>query len=136
MKSEKGFTLMEMLIVVAIIAVLIAVGMPIYSDVSEKSREATDQANLRVAYAQILADGMFQTDVQPADSNLIKYDYSDKLYKAKVYAKQTDGSGWLNSGGSEKIAIGDVADVPAVAAPGSWTLENEYDSVRVRITPD
>ena len=42
---------MEMLIVVAIIAVLIAIAIPIFSSQLENSREATDVANLRNVYA-------------------------------------------------------------------------------------
>ncbi len=50
--NKKGFTLAELLIVVAIIAVLVAISIPIFTSQLEKSREATDAANIRAAYAQ------------------------------------------------------------------------------------
>ena len=50
--NKKGFTLMEMLIVVAIIAVLVAITIPVMNNSLEKAREATDAANLRAAYAE------------------------------------------------------------------------------------
>lgn len=50
--NKKGFTLMEMLIVVGIIAVLVAIAIPTMKNQLEKSREATDAANLRAAYAE------------------------------------------------------------------------------------
>lgn len=50
-QSRKGFTLAELLIVVAIIGVLVAISIPIFNNQLEKSREATDLANLRSAYA-------------------------------------------------------------------------------------
>jgi type IV pilus assembly protein PilA len=50
-KNKKGFTLAELLIVVAIIGVLVAVSIPIFTAQLEKSREATDLANLRAAKA-------------------------------------------------------------------------------------
>lgn len=50
-KQNKGFTLAELLIVVAIIAVLVAISIPIFTSQLEKSREAVDLANLRPAYA-------------------------------------------------------------------------------------
>ena len=50
-ENKKGFTLAELLIVVAIIAVLVAISIPIFTTQLEKSRESTDAANLRAAYA-------------------------------------------------------------------------------------
>ena len=44
---KKGFTLIEMLVVIAIIAVLVAIVIPVVSNVTGKARAATDAANLR-----------------------------------------------------------------------------------------
>ena len=54
-KNSKGFTLMEMLIVVAIIAVLIAIAVPTFSASLNKARVATDEANIRSGYASLVA---------------------------------------------------------------------------------
>lgn len=54
-KNRKGFTLAELLIVVAIIGVLVAIAIPIFSAQLEKSRENTDIANLRSAKAAAAA---------------------------------------------------------------------------------
>ncbi len=53
--NKKGFTLAELLIVVAIIAVLVAIAIPVFTSQLEKSREATDLANIRAAYAEASA---------------------------------------------------------------------------------
>ena len=53
-KNNKGFTLAELLIVVAIIAVLVAIAIPVFTSQLEKSREATDLANIRSAYASAI----------------------------------------------------------------------------------
>ena len=53
--NEKGFTLAELLIVVAIIAVLVAVAIPSFTSYLEKSREAADLSNLRSAYSAATA---------------------------------------------------------------------------------
>ena len=57
-KNKKGFTLAELLIVVAIIAVLVAISIPVFSTQLEKSREGVDAANIRSAYAEVVAARM------------------------------------------------------------------------------
>lgn len=57
---------MEMLIVIALIAVLIAIAIPVFSSQLEKTREATDLANVRAAYAQVSTEaqlGNFEATV-------------------------------------------------------------------------
>ncbi len=54
-KNEKGFTMAELLIVVAIVAVLVAISIPVFTAKLEKSREAVDVANMRAAKAEGLA---------------------------------------------------------------------------------
>ena len=58
MRNKKGFTLAELMVVVAIIGVLVAVSVPIFNSQLEKSREATDLANVRSAYAQVMTEAM------------------------------------------------------------------------------
>ena len=52
LNNKKGFTLMEMLIVVAIIAVLVAIAIPVFNGALTKSKEAADVANIRALYAE------------------------------------------------------------------------------------
>lgn len=72
--NKKGFTLAELLVVVAIIAVLVAISIPIFTSQLEKSREAVDAANIRAAYAEISADAL--TGDLPA--NMSKYNVTLK----------------------------------------------------------
>ena len=57
-RNYKGFTLMELLVVIAIVVVLVAIAIPMFASQLEKSREATDLANVRSAYAQVSAEAM------------------------------------------------------------------------------
>jgi len=54
--KNDGFTLAELLVVVAIIAVLVAVSIPIFSSQTTKAKAATDMANVRAAKAAAVAD--------------------------------------------------------------------------------
>lgn len=49
---------MEMLIVIAIVAVLISIAIPVLSSQLERSREAVDLANVRAAYAQVSTEAL------------------------------------------------------------------------------
>lgn len=53
MKRNRGFTLMEMLIVVAIIAVLAAIAIPVFNGSLHKAKVAADMANVRAYYAEL-----------------------------------------------------------------------------------
>lgn len=65
-ENKKGFTLAELLIVVAIIAVLVAVSIPIFTGQLQKAKLATNQANARAAYAAVSAQYL-QDDTKTGD---------------------------------------------------------------------
>lgn len=60
LRRKNGFTLIEMLIVVAIIAILIAVSIPLVGSALDRAREATDAANER-AFKAALTTAYLQT---------------------------------------------------------------------------
>ena len=53
LKSKKGFTLVELMIVVVIMAILVAVAVPIYSAVTKNARVKTCAANVREIVSQV-----------------------------------------------------------------------------------
>lgn len=55
LKSKKGFTLVELMIVVVIMAILVAVAVPIYSAVTKKAKIKTCAANQREIQSQVNA---------------------------------------------------------------------------------
>lgn len=116
--GKKGFTLAELLIVVAIIAVLVAISIPIFSAQLEKSREATDVANIRSAYAEVSAD-------------LLTDDSSNKT--VEVTAKQKK-EGWQGTNyskdNSEKNTIGGQYVDPSTKG---WTVSANKDNNTVTI---
>ena len=98
LNNKKGFTLAELLIVVAIIAVLVAISIPIFSAQLEKAREATDLANVRSAYAELVAN--YLTDETVTSVNV------------KVNQKQ---SGWQNGTGYIGTSIGTTGRISVPA---------------------
>lgn len=117
--NRKGFTLAELLIVVAIIAVLVAVAIPVFTSQLEKSREATDAANIRSAYAVIQSAALMQDDQETIGKNdnanvtftLVNPTEGYREYKAEVKMKQTQDnwqSGEQDLGGITVAATGTV----------------------------
>lgn len=62
MRKSKGFTLAELLIVVAIIAVLVAISIPVFADQLHKAKVASDMSNVRSYYSKLQYD-FIQTEV-------------------------------------------------------------------------
>ena len=125
--NKKGFTLMEMLIVVAIIAVLVAIAIPVLNGTLEKSREATDAANLRAAYAECaiaVLDGSQGNGVTVEDGTASK----------TVYATQTQAD-WQNTSIENIAGYALVKDadttttngIKAVTKGGYWTVAVKAD---------
>lgn len=64
MKSKKGFTLVELMIVVVIMAILVAVAVPIFSAVTKNARVKTCAANRREIVSQV--NGLLMGNVDGA----------------------------------------------------------------------
>ena len=112
--NRKGFTLAELLIVVAIIAVLVAIAIPVFTTQLEKSREATDAANVRSAYASLVAD----------------YLENGEAKSIAVPAQQTS-SGWqTNPAPTLQIMVDGTSTTKAFEAkvkPASYTVSISAD---------
>ncbi len=137
-RNNKGFTMAELLIVVAIIAVLVAASVPVFSSQLEKAREATDANNIRAAYAAVQAAGLSHEsndDIEKMNTADITYSAEDATAgkyssKAVVTLKQTQ-DGW-QSGDQD---IGGISIPTANAkAKGTATIEYKEETGTTTIT--
>lgn len=135
LKNKNGFTLAELLIVVAIVAVLVAVAVPVFSSKLEKSREAVDLEIFRSAYSimqyaklseegpngeELIYSNPYYFYLQP-DGHFEEYTYGgdpspmDNAYTLKSHHPEI--SGW--------VTIYDDSDLKGTRI-ALWIYEGEY----------
>ncbi len=130
-QNRKGFTLAELLIVVAIIGVLVAIAIPIFTAQLERSRESTDLANARGMYAEVMAAAIGEDAAAAYNGAPIK---QGNIYKAVYSPLKQMQDGWQTN--MTDISIGGVPyedwDLQDPKANGSCTIT--YDSTANTVT--
>lgn len=114
-KNEKGFTLMEMLIVVAIIAVLVAIAIPTFTSSLNKAKTATDAANIRAGYASAMLK------VLESDMDAAKADVTD----GTVFYLQKDGTVATTDTNAYVCKGASAADVDVAGQGVTWAKDNK-----------
>ncbi len=112
-RSKKGFTLIEMLIVIAIIAILAAIAIPTFSAQLTKANEAVDDANLRTATSLAVAQYMLDNETGAVNYSAI------------------EGTGTGAESTLEILKVTDFTSAPANAYPSKVTTG---DFIQVVIT--
>lgn len=127
--NKKGFTLMEMLIVVAIIGILIAIAIPTFNNALTKARISADEANLRSYYAEVMTNYMLK-DSADKDNKL-----SDYVTGTAPTSVSVGGATYTLQAGSYAITVDDDKETisivytptnkkfDAVTIPGGATTE-------------
>ena len=104
--NKKGFTLAELLIVVAIIAILVAVSIPIFSSQLTKAKEATNEANARSLYGVLASDYM---DNNAVDATINGAAFGDLEITAAGQVTVADASTGANNVFDFNDSIGSLA---------------------------
>ena len=126
LNTKAGFTLAELLIVVAIIAVLVAISIPVFSAQLERSRENTDLANMRAAKAVILSYALEPSDQYTLDANGVKTTGASGT-KFEVNAKFDDTTPAPTTFYVYDATTGDIAEKTYKATPyGKGTTGGDY----------
>ena len=91
--NKKGFTLIEMLVVIAIIAILVAIVIPVVGNSTAKAQAATDAANLRSAQAALQIAVLNGDAGEDNDGTVAEY---EALLDTKAPVAKTKDAGVFN----------------------------------------
>lgn len=101
-RNQKGFTLVELMVVVVIIGILAAIAVPVYNNVTDKANQTAHDANVRTLMGA--AQMYLANDWDGAEKNAnamktaLEYNYIDGGYPVNptdsgAYEVSIDGSG-------------------------------------------
>lgn len=126
LKKSGGFTLVEMLIVVAIIAILVVVSIPLVGNSLDKARTATDDANMRAAEAAAMIQYMLMETPPAGDTVTYFYDAASGQAKQQSNSSGIEGYNQSKSNGSTigAYCVRVEITVATGATHSSWVSAN------------
>ena len=139
--THTGFTLAELLIVVAIIAVLVAISIPVFSNQMEKSREVTDIANVRSAYAEVMTAAFNEDSENTVKVVKLKqkqsgWQFMDPITIGEIthYKSEGDTINWEGNPGANGECI--VQFLPDTGIKFIWSGDSNTSSVNINFKED
>ena len=125
MKVRKGFTLVELLIVLAIIGVLMSIGIPIYTNQLEKAKARVIASNLRTITQSLVNSIMlgYSNDIPGSNKATITGNDIKQIVKGIKNVSDYEASFVISNGEATVGAWYTGSDV------GSETIANELNGV-------
>jgi len=112
--NEKGFTLVEVLVVVVIIGILSAIAVPIYNNTVAKSDQAVHDANVRTLFSAAQVYMFKAWDKTAKNADTMKIELADYIVGGEYPQNPTDS-------GPYKVTISAQGEI--TVSPGL----GEYD---------
>ncbi len=134
LKSPRGFTLIELMIVVAIIGILAAIAIPRFSQMLEKSKEGQTKGSLNSIHSAIYIYYGDQKGIWPTTLTTFSA-YSFSQYLDNVNPVKVTGAFVASSSSpsGSMVTMTSQSSVPIASASG-WLYDSNNGSVYVNST--
>lgn len=128
MFNRKGFTLLELLIVVIIIGVLATIALPQYTQTIEKARSG--EAVINIGSIRVALDRYwYQNGALPGDSNFALLDIDNpNAITNKLYSYSFKDNGTTSA--KRKYSV----TAERMSSPGTWVKWTQSDNITGKLT--
>lgn len=125
MKMQKGFTLIELMIVIAILGILIAIALPAYQDYTIRTKNA-ECLNVAAAAKLAVSETYQSNNAWPSNNSSAGYSFAASSYCASVTigANGTIAAVTQNTGAAGTFTLTPAS--PADSGRVEWACTNNF----------